>query len=165
MIIACGLFITFTFVGRLVHVLSVTPGQVRTISANERRRCICIVFSHWLRTFIWGLRLHLGNGLRGGFCDTCDKITHLWYTWTLPYLCNKCFITIRASYTISPYTFRTVLFAKTRWHQTCNDRSNRKTDTIKNKATNRPLWTSQAWDNEISVVDTLETIEKPTFYR
>ena len=34
-----------------VHILSIASGHMRMVSANERRRYICNVFSHWLRPF------------------------------------------------------------------------------------------------------------------
>ena len=54
-----------------VDILSVISGHVRTLSANERRRYICNVISHWLRSFTrdqsqrieTGPRCHPKNGL------------------------------------------------------------------------------------------------------
>ena len=44
------------------HILSPVSSHVRTSSANERRRYICNVFSHWLRPFSRALRPWIRDG-------------------------------------------------------------------------------------------------------
>ena len=64
--------------------LSVISGHMRIVSSNERRHCICNVFSHWLRPFSGDLRHLIENRflvLLSPFHDNVIKWKHSLHYW------------------------------------------------------------------------------------
>ena len=69
---------------------------MRTVSANERGRCICNVFCHWLFKFT--------NNIQNGY--PCPNRTHYWTFWCLFRYLIRCLITISCKVSILEFEIK-----------------------------------------------------------
>ena len=102
-----------------VRFLSIISGHLRTLSASEKRRYICNVFSHWLTALIWPKNSHNSHPSIFFSADPHSGIQSLMDSILGPQ--NPCNLTSPQNSYMHPNVIKPLETAWTPWrHRHCN---------------------------------------------